>query len=709
MNNPMKPKDQIFARTGIIYGIVAVMALAVFIRILVLQFVQSEKWAAMADKVVFRRETDKAGRGDILSDDGRILASSIPYYTVYMDTRSSGMADTTWANGINGLCRGLSKYIGVNSPEGWKNQLIRARKRGDRYFLIKRHVSYETLSYLKKLPVFRHGKFRGGLLYQPENSRIMPNGILARRTIGYVTEDSTSNIVGLEGSFNDYLSGKDGFKVQQRLTGGAWIDIENLETVHARPGYDIVTTINLDLQDVAEHALYRQLSKSNAHHGCVVVMEVHTGDIKAIANLEKGSDGAYHETYNYAVGESTEPGSTFKLMSMIAALEDGVVDLDDTINTGDGTVKYYDKIIRDHEEKGLGKITAREVFEHSSNVGTAKIIYENYKDNPRRYVDRLYSMHINKQLDLQIKGEGKPVIRYPGEKLWSGISLPMMAYGYEVQMTPMQILTFYNAVANGGKMVKPRFVTEVRDGNWPVKTYDPEVITNAICSRSTIRKAQSLLEGVVENGTAKNLCNSNYKIAGKTGTAQIANEKYGYRSGERISYQASFVGYFPADDPLYSCIVVVNAPSNYVYYGNVVAGPVFKEISDKVYATSFYRNLMALAPADDKPLKAPDAGNGYYADINKTLRSLNIKAKRNADSEWVRTRENGDTLRVVDLSLTEGLMPNVVGMGLRDAIYLLENNGLRVHYSGRGKVVRQSPQPGVKISRGATVAVELKL
>ncbi len=459
------------------------------------------------------------------------------------------------------------------------------------------------------------------MLYQPENSRIMPNGLLARRTIGYVTEDSTSNIVGLEGSFNNYLSGKDGFKVQQRLTGGAWIDVENLETVHARPGYNVVTTINLDLQDVAEHALYRQLSKSNAHHGCVVVMEVHTGDIKAIANLEKGSDGAYHETYNYAVGESTEPGSTFKLMSMITALEDGVIDLDDTINTGDGTVKYYDKIIRDHEEKGLGKITARQVFEHSSNVGTAKIIYENYKDNPRRYVDRLYSMQINKPLDLQIKGEGKPVIRYPGEKLWSGISLPMMAYGYEVQMTPLQILTFYNAVANDGKMVKPRFVTEVRDGNWPVKTYDSEVITNAICSRSTIRKAQSLLEGVVENGTAKNLRNSNYKIAGKTGTAQIANEKYGYRSGERISYQASFVGYFPADDPLYSCIVVVNAPSNFVYYGNVVAGPVFKEISDKVYATSFYRNLVALAPKDDKPLKAPDAGNGYYADINKTLRT----------------------------------------------------------------------------------------
>ena len=676
MKKTTKPKDQILARTGVIYGIVVVMAVAVFLRIIFLQFVQSDKWAVMAEKIVYRRSVDKASRGDILSDDGRILASSVPYYTVYMDTRSSGMADTTWANGINGLSRGLSKYVGGNTPEGWKNALSNARRRGDRYYLIKRHVSYETLKQLKELPIFRYGKFSGGLVYQPENRRIMPNGLLAKRTIGYITEDTLANIVGIEGSFNNYLSGKDGMKVQQRLTKGAWIDVDNLETVHARPGDDVVTTIDLDLQDATENALYKQLARHKAHHGCAVVMEVKTGDIKAIANLEIGSDGLYHETYNYAVGESTEPGSTFKLMSMIAALEDGVIDLDDSISTGDGTVKYYDKVIRDHEDEGLGTITAREVFEHSSNVGTAKIIYESYKDNPRRYVDRLYSMKINKPLDLQIKGEGKPVIRGPGDKLWSGISLPMMSHGYEVQMTPLQILTFYNAVANDGKMVKPRFVTEVKDGNRVVKSFDSEVITNAICSRSTIRKAQSLLEGVVENGTAKNLKNSNYRIAGKTGTAQIANAKHGYRSGSRISYQASFVGYFPADDPLYSCIVVVNAPSNWVYYGNVVSGPVFKEIADKVYAGNFYRDLHALNPEKEDKV---------------TLREAASEVGKN------------------DVTLAEGVMPNVTGMGLRDAIYMLENSGLRVHYTGRGKVAKQSPQPGVRISRGATVAIELRL
>ena len=708
MSKVLKSKDQIIARSGVVYGIVVVMALAVFIRIIILQFVQSEKWASMAEKIVFRKEVAKASRGDILSDDGRILASSIPYYTVYMDTRSSGMADTTWSKGINGLSRGLTKYVGMNTPAGWKAELTRARQKGDRYFMIRRHVSYETLNDLRQLPVFRYGKFRGGFLYQPENRRIMPNGLLAQRTIGYITEDSTVNIVGLEGSFNNVLAGKDGFTVQQRLAGGAWIDVDNIDNIRTRHGNDIVTTIDLDLQDVAEKALYRQLSKYGAHHGCVVVMEVRTGDIKAIANLEKASDGTYHETYNYAVGESTEPGSTFKLMSMMAVLEDGLVDLDDMVETGDGTVKYYDKVIRDHDEKSLGTITVQQVFEKSSNVGTARIIYDNYKSNPRNFVDRLYSMKLNRTLNLQIKGEGQPIIRYPGDKLWSGISLPMMAHGYEVHMTPLQILTFYNAVANDGKMMKPRFVSEIRNGSWTVKTFDPEVITGSICSRSTIRKAQTMLEGVVERGTAMNLKNSNYKIAGKTGTAQIANEKYGYRSGARISYQASFVGYFPADDPLYSCIVVVNSPSSAVYYGNVVAGPVFKEISDKVYSTNFYRDLMTLNSSDGQ-VKAPEAGNGYYEDISGVLRVLNIKAKRRAGGEWARTSESGDTLRVVDLSVIDGRMPNVVGMGLRDAIYLIENSGMRVRYTGRGKVVRQSLQPGAGVVKGGTVFIELKL
>jgi cell division protein FtsI (penicillin-binding protein 3) len=392
----------------------------------------------------------------------------------------------------------------------------------------------------------------------------------------------------------------------------------------------------------------------------------------------------------------------------MAAIEDGVVDTGDIVDTGNGTIKFYNKIIRDTKEEGYGKISVKEVFEKSSNVGTSKIITDYYKDNPKEFVNRLYAMKLNQKLDLQIKGEGEPLIRYPGDKLWSGLSLPMMSHGYEVQMTPLQILTFYNAVANDGRMMRPRFVTAVlRNGN-VVKRFDTEVIVNSIASRSTIRKAKAMMEGVVEHGTATNLKNANYKIAGKTGTAQIAKDKFGYRQGARISYQASFVGYFPADNPLYSCIVVVNAPSNGVYYGNLVAGSVFKEISDKVYATTFFRDYKPEKEEDIKPT-APEAGNGYRADINEVLKNLDVRYKRTADDDWVATRESGDTIRLATVKLQEGLVPDVRGMTLRDAVYLLENSGLRVRYSGKGRVLRQSPAHGARYFEGTVVSLDMNM
>ena len=407
-----------------------------------------------------------------------------------------------------------------------------------------------------------------------------------------------------EGAFDKELSGKNGVAVKQRLTGGDWITVDGAGSVESKDGNDVITTLDIDLQDVATSALMSQLRKHNADHGCAVLMEVATGDVKAIANLELGSDGDYHETYNYAVGESTEPGSTFKLPSLMAAIEDGVIDTGDIVDTGTGSVKYYNKVIRDTKEDGHGKITVKEVFETSSNVGTSKLIYENYKDHPKDWVNRLYAMKLNQKLDLQIKGEGTPLIRYPGDKLWSGISLPMMSHGYEVQLTPLQILTFYNAVANDGTMMKPRFVTGILRNGSVVKSFTPEVIINSIASRSTIRKAKKMMEGVVERGTAINLRNANYKIAGKTGTAQIARDNKGYRSGNTMSYQASFVGYFPAENPLYSCIVVVNAPSNGVYYGNIVAGSVFKEISDKVYANNFFKDYIPVNKEENKTISS---------------------------------------------------------------------------------------------------------
>jgi cell division protein FtsI (penicillin-binding protein 3) len=704
----MAVRDEIVWRSGIVYVAIALMAVAVLIRILILQVVQHNKWADMSEKYVFKTSEVPANRGDILADDGRLLASSVPYYTIYMDTRSSGMSSATFSNGITGLSEGLARLVGERSAAGWKAAISSARKRGDRYFLIKRKVDYETLQKVRELPIFREGQFRGGMLAQAENRRILPNNDLAARTIGYLNLGTEGTQVGVEGAFDKELAGKNGVAVKQRLIGGDWIIVEDGNTVDSNDGNDIVTTLDIDLQDVATSALMNQLKKHNAHHGCAVLMEVKTGDIKAIANLESDGNGDYHETYNYAIGESTEPGSTFKLPALMAALEDGVIDTGDIVDTGTGSVKFYNKVIRDTKEDGYGKISVKQVFEKSSNVGTSKIIYEHYKDHPKDFVNRLYAMKLNQKLDLQLQGEGEPLIRYPGDKLWSGLSLPMMSHGYEVQMTPLQVLTFYNAVANDGKMMKPRFVTAVMRNGSEIRRFDSEVIINSIASRSTIRKAKSMMEGVVEHGTATNLKNPNYKIAGKTGTAQIAKDNRGYRSGARISYQASFVGYFPAENPLYSCIVVVNAPSNGVYYGNIVAGSVFREISDRVYATRFFRDYVTENKRDKKPV-APEAGNGFRDDIDEVLGELDVRYKRTSDEDWVATKENGDTIRLSGVKVKDGLIPDVRGMSLRDAVFLLENSGLRVQYSGKGRVRRQSPEQGTRYFEGTVVSLEMNM
>jgi len=704
----MAARDEIVWRSGVVYFTMAVFAVAVLLRILILQYVERSKWEAISEKYVFKTAEIPANRGDILACDGRLLASSVPFYTVYMDTRSSGMSAETWSDGINGLSEGLARILGVHTAAEWKSVITGARKKGDRYFLIKRRVDFETVKKLKELPIFREGQFRGGLVTQIENRRVFPNSELAGRTVGYLNLGSEGTKVGIEGSFDKVLAGRNGVTVIQRLTGGDWIPVEDGRSISSKDGNDVVTTIDIDLQDVAASALKQQLIRHNAHHGCAVVMEVSTGDIRAIANLEIGSDGNYHETYNYAIGESTEPGSTFKLPALMAALEDGVIDTGDIVDTGKGSVRFYNKVIKDTKEDGYGKLTVKQVFEKSSNVGTSILINEHYKNKPGDFVDRLYEMKLNQKLGIQILGEGSPVIRYPGDKYWAGLSLPMMSHGYEVQMTPLQILTFYNAVANNGRMMKPRFVTAVLHKGTVIKRFDPYVISNSIASRSTIRKAQKMMEGVVEHGTATNLRNVNYKIAGKTGTAQIAKDKKGYRQGAAISYQASFVGYFPAENPLYSCIVVVNAPSNGVYYGNLVAGTVFREIADKIYATSFFRDY-AGKEGDDGNYVAPEGGNGYRYDIDKVFSDLRIRHKTNSGNDWVATRETGDTIKYVDVNLKQGLVPDVRGMSLRDAIFLLENSGLRVRYSGKGRVRRQSPEHGARIYNGSVVSLEMNM
>jgi cell division protein FtsI (penicillin-binding protein 3) len=705
----MSVKKEILRRVGVVYVIFLLLGLLIIGRVLYLQLFEREKWLDQANSFSLKTMSIQADRGSIYASDGRLLASSVPYYEVHFDAACENLSDRVFYKGVDSLALCLSKLFGDKSKAAYKAGLVEARQKGKRYFLVKSGVNYIQLKKLKSFPIFRLGQYKGGLVYMQENKRIKPHQNLAARLIGYTSKDVNGNVVGIEGAYNDYLSGVEGVRLMQRLTGNVWMPMNDRNEIEPRDGQDIVTTLDVNLQDVAHKALLRQLISQDAHHGTAVVMEVRTGDIKAMVNLGKDELGFYREVQNYAIAESTEPGSTFKLPVLIAALEDGVVDLGDTIDTGNGSFKYYDKVIRDekHEKEHAAKITVEQVFENSSNVGMAKIITSAYKSRPGDFIDRLYAMRLNEKLGIDIKGEGKPEIRYPGDKYWSGISLAMMAHGYEVRITPLQTLTFYNAIANNGKMVKPRFVKEIRYHGKLVKRFSTEVLQSSVCSRSTLRKVKRILEGVVESGTAKNLNNAQIKIAGKTGTNQIYNKKYGYKSNSEVSYQASFVGYFPAEDPQYSCIVVVNSPSKLVYYGNQVAGPVFLEIARKVYATAIDMHPMVTA-SKDVPPDLPYTKTGSRDELKHVLKQLNVPvAHKNIKSEWVNTEKTEKAVGLTGRSVVKGLVPNVVSMGAKDAIYLLENEGLRVRIVGRGSVRNQSIPPGTRARKGDQITLEM--
>ncbi|MCD6564428.1 MAG: transpeptidase family protein [Bacteroidales bacterium] len=705
----MSLKNHIVWRVGVVYIGIFVLSLGIIGKLFFLIYVEGSKWEEKAEEHNMKYITIDPNRGDILADDGRLLASSVPYYEIRMDLMSTAMSDEIFMKEVDSLAFSLSKLFNDKSKAAYKLEIIRARGNGERYHLLKKGVNYIELKKLKTFPLFRRGRYKGGFIYIQKNKRILPHIELAARTIGYLTKERSGNVVGIEGAYDHELSGIVGVRLMQRLSGNVWMPVNTNNEVEPRDGNEVVTTIDINLQDVAENALLKQLSRHNAHHGTAILMEVQTGEIKAIANLERDNEGRYHESYNYGIGESTEPGSTFKLPALIAALEDKVVSLDDTIDTGNGKIRYYDKTIKDSKKGGYGKITVRQVFELSSNVGMSKIINENYKGRENQFINRLYAMGLNEKLNVEIKGEGSPYIQYPGDKYWSGVSLPMISHGYEVRMTPLQILTFYNAVANNGKMVKPGFVREIRYHGERIRKFDTKVINPSICSDETIRKVHEILEGVVENGTAKNLRNDNFKIAGKTGTAQIANEKYGYKQGSEVSYQASFVGYFPADNPKYSCIVVINSPTSSIYYGNLVAGPVFKEIADKVYATSLFRDEQHYFNISET-YDPPYTKNGNLDDLKLIFERFKIATiNENVVSEWVATVKQDSTVLLKPLDMRKGIMPNVKEMGLRDALYILENMALKVEVKGYGKVIRQSVVPGTKISPGLKVLLEMSM
>ena len=711
----MSIKNEIVAKLAFVYWSVVFFGLLILLKVVFLQVFQRSKWKERQEAVSLKNVSIKANRGDILSLDGRALASSVPYYEVRMDLKSKAMKQETFNEGLDSLAFCLSKllYDPTKTDNRTKKDIIldlrQARRDADSYHLIARKLDYSQLKQLRKFPIFRLGPYKGGLIVVQHSERKKPFKDLASRTIGRVKNQSeTKNIIGIEGAYDKLLAGTDGLRLMKKLSGNNWMPVNDNNQVEPKDGLDVVTTIDVNIQDIAENALLKQLQLHKAHHGCAIVMDVQSGEVRAIANL-MDSAGIYKEYYNYAIGVATEPGSTFKLVSMICAIEDGFVKLTDSVDTQGGELDYCNFKIRDSKKGGHGIISAQQAFELSSNVGVAKLILKHYQNNPKKMIDRIYAMKLNQPLNIDIQGEMNPYIKNTKDRFWSKVSLPQMAIGYETKLTPLQILTFYNAIANNGVMVKPRFVREIRDHSKIVAEFiDPEVINPMVCSKATIAKVKTMMVGVVETGTATNIRSASYKIAGKTGTAQIANQRYGYKTSSGVSYQASFAGFFPADNPRYSCIIVVNDPSEKEYYGSTVAGPVFKEIADKIYATNLDMQQNNVLEETGAAKGIPQTKAGYYQDMDGALTWLDIPFKYlSKKTKWVNTTKKEDYVAINGQKNVKNAVPKVEGMGLRNAIMLLENAGLKVQVVGKGRVVSQSVPAGSTAKAGQVVVLKM--
>ena len=581
-----KNLKQIMYRSYLVALMLFIFSTILIGKLIHLQFSQGKKYRELASKRTLKNDIIQPSRGNIYADDGSIMATSIASYEIRWDAAVASKKNYQYHK--NDLAKGLANIIDRDEHTILR-KLDRAVDRKNRYLLIAKGLTYSQQKKIKNLPLFELPSYKGGLIVEQQIVREHPLGKIAERTIGYEMQDKDGKFlrVGLEGAFGQYLKGEEGRRLKQKIAGGQWKPINDNNEKEPTQGFDIHTTINVNAQDIAHSALLEQLEKFEADHGCVVVMETSTGKVKAIANLGRTKLGTYYEKLNYAVGESHEPGSTFKLISIIAALEDKVVDENTLINTGNGELTFYGKYkVRDSKKGGYGAITAGKVLEVSSNTGIVKIIYENYKANPEKFIDRLFNMGINKTIGLPIKGEGKPKVPYPNDTDWDGLDLPWMAYGYGVSMTPLQTLTFYNAIANSGEMVKPRFIEKIGAiGESPQQIFRREILNPSICSNSTIKKVKNMMFNVVDKewGTANNIKDKDFAIAGKTGTCQVDYS----RDDKEVQYISSFVGYFPADKPKYSCIVVIHRPNKKLgYYGSTVAAPVFKKIAKKIYTST---------------------------------------------------------------------------------------------------------------------------
>ncbi|RMG82705.1 MAG: PASTA domain-containing protein [Bacteroidetes bacterium] len=708
----MDIKNEVLIRVYIVLAFICLVAMLVFGRTIQISIIEGEKWRQQGNEEHRRYQVIEAERGNILTEQGDLLATSLPFFDIAFDPTQA--SDNDWNLYADSLAYCLATYVNPEyTPGGWRYKIDQARADTVRFIPIKKNATLTEKEFIGSFPLFNLGRYHGGFIADQHYDRERPFGILADRTIGYVRERPGDTIyIGLEGKFDPVLRGEAGRELVYKVAGNYWMPVENLTKIEPKPGSDIVTTLDINIQDITENALLDAMIKHQAKRGCAIVMEVKTGAIRAIANIGARRNGKYWEIYNDAIGTATEPGSTYKLAAIMALLEDEYVDLEDSIDLEKGTTQFYEETLVDASAHGLDTTTVRRAFEVSSNVGIAKLVQKYYGEPHKadRFIKRLKQFYLNHKTGIEIEGEPKPYIKeaYSEEDDWSGTTLPWMSIGYEVTITPLQLLTFYNAVANDGRMMKPQLVREIQRYGETVKKFPAVRVKERIASEKTIRKAKELLEGVVENGTAKKYKSDRYRFAGKTGTAQKNYQKL----EDKVTvggYQASFVGYFPAENPKYSCIVVISEPQVGGYYGGSVALPVFREIADKTFATDV--ELFQVLNQSKKPVldqkQLPDYDVGYRQDFQTALSYLKLPFETRTANEWSVIRATpSDSLKILKRTIPEDKVPNVVGMGIRDALYILENLGLKVEIRGYGRVKQQSIKPGTRV-HGQTISLRL--
>lgn len=713
------PRTDTLWKTYLVYFLVLLFGIALIVKIILVQTKDSEELKKLAQQKELRVRTLEASRGNIYSSDGQLMATSIPQYDVFFDYRA--VDSTLLANKIDSLCIQMSELFPKRTPAQWKAFFAEGMVKKNRHYKIGLNISLAEYNKMQKFVIFNQGLYKGGLIAEKKIRRERPFKELAGLMLGMANEEQ-GYFFGIEGAYNEYLRGVNGRQLVRRIHHGDWMPVNSEEDVEAQNGDDVITTFDIKLQDIVENALNHTLTDNKAEQGCAILMDVETGYVKAMANLRLNHEtGKYEESYNVAMAERYEPGSVFKIASMVVLFnhkED--TKLTDLVNIGTGPIKFSNRVMKDDHSFAKGGIcTVQEVIEQSSNKGTAVLITKAFAAHPEKYVDGLYALGLNKKIGTGIKGEAQPVIKHPndktkdGRKLWSNVSLPWMSIGYEVNVTPMQLIMLYNAIANGGRLMKPQFVTEIRRGSQTVEKYDPICLNEHIASPESIKKLQTMLEGVAIRGTAKRqFAGCVVNVAGKTGTAQYYDRVQGYAYHEpgigRKLYNTTFVGYFPAEQPRYSCIVMVSRARGRFWAAGGVSAPGFREIAEKVYA-------MRIGTQDDDSIKvAPRiASEPVIVRHDKETAFLKSIAKDYNDfainGEWVTVEQNesGET-KIKEARLQSGRVPNVIGMDISDAVYLLENMGIKTNFVGQGTVKEQSLHPGDTVRANSIIHLTLE-